>query len=177
MIFNSEDLSSSGLGTFDEKFLVDGFQREGIHHSDVDAFLGQGISSNAGLLKGDTRSHHCHFVSVTRADNLGQCDGDIVSAYRAATQSCLLAPRPLPTHLALSDLEHLIWFVDDGCLWSAGADEGDSPVVGSQLQRTFTGHCIKRVEAHGPWDGTEAGKVLKSHLGGTVITWGAGGGA
>ena len=70
MVLNGEQSTASGLGTFDQQVFVDRLQSEGVDHANVDTFLGQCIGGDNSLVKSDTGTHHCHLVTVTRADNL-----------------------------------------------------------------------------------------------------------
>lgn len=72
MVLDGKQLPSSGFGALDQKVFVNRLQSERVNHADVDAFLGEHVSSSDGLQEGDTRTHHSHFVAVTGADNLGR---------------------------------------------------------------------------------------------------------
>ena len=65
MVFNCDDLAISFFGASNEQLLVNRFEAEWINDTDVDAILLKSISSNHGLLEGDSCSHNSHLVTVT----------------------------------------------------------------------------------------------------------------
>ena len=73
MVFNCDDLAISFFGASNEQLLVNRFEAEWINDTDVDAILLKSISSNHGLLEGDSCSHNSHLITVTGTYTLQKC--------------------------------------------------------------------------------------------------------
>ena len=143
MFFDDEDLSTGFLGNSGDTFLIDGLNAEKIDKSDVLSVSLDLLDGLSGFKQSDTSRDDNQLVAIT-----------------------------LVQDLALTNFEFLVIGVDDFSDRSGGSDVGVALVVGSEADSSFAGDGIGGIEDSSTEEGSEHGKIFKTHLGGTVFTEG-----
>lgn len=78
VILNSDDPSVTGGSVVLHGLDVQRLDGEGVHHSDVDPGLLEGVGGLEGLVQGHPGADHQHLVRVRLAENLGFADGELL---------------------------------------------------------------------------------------------------